>query len=70
MPYGSGQVGTGHRSGTASVHRGQSRTHTHTCASVVLLTVHRRPGMTDAEFAADVAAVEQDLATLGTVLAP
>jgi GrpB-like predicted nucleotidyltransferase (UPF0157 family) len=38
--------------------------------SVVLLTALRRPGMTDAEWAADVAAVEADLAALRALLTP
>jgi GrpB-like predicted nucleotidyltransferase (UPF0157 family) len=36
--------------------------------SVVLFTALRRPGMTDAEYAADVAAVERDLASLRQIL--
>ena len=36
--------------------------------SEVLLTAFRRPGMSDEEFAADVAAVEKDLAALKTLL--
>jgi hypothetical protein len=36
--------------------------------SEVVFTVRRRPGMTDAEFAADAAAVTADLATLKRVL--
>ena len=34
----------------------------------VVFTLRQRPGMTDEEYAADVAAVERDLATLRTVL--
>jgi uncharacterized protein YndB with AHSA1/START domain len=36
--------------------------------SEVLFTAYRQPGMSDADFAADIAAVEKDLATLKTVL--
>ena len=36
----------------------------------VVFTVRRRPGMSDADFAADVAAVDADLATLRSVLQP
>jgi hypothetical protein len=36
--------------------------------SEVLFTVYRQAGMSDAEFAADVALVEQDLASLKAVL--
>ena len=34
----------------------------------VVFTIHRRPGMDDAEFAADAEAVTKDLATLRSLL--